>query len=86
MKRYSYTRAWRSPCWLAKIDPNGVYNIIADALTGKDEVLQRFAVIAMVDGNFSSKLMTLFPKTSAQTKLQILSVVDNQPNRKLSPY
>ncbi len=61
---------------LAKIDPNGVYNIIADALTGKDEELQRFAVIAMVDGNFSSKLMTLFPKTSAQTKLQILSVVD----------
>ena len=61
---------------LAKIDPNGAYNIIADALTGNDEKLQHSAVVAMVEGNFSSKLMTLFPKTSLQTKFHILSVVD----------
>ncbi len=61
---------------LAKIDPNGAYNIIANALTGNDEKLQHSAVVAMVEGNFSSKLMSLFSKTSLQTKFHILSVVD----------
>lgn len=70
---------------LAKADPQGAYKTVSDALINGDERLKRSAIAAIKEGykDYSTRLMTLFPKLTTAAKVQILGVVDRSAEKEV---